>query len=205
MKHKLTAIVFAMLSADALATGEASTCDAKAKKKVAVEYVASRYCGTSFDDLRVLYDPPGVRDLMPMLRDPVVPGHFMVSVDALVLAGGVAFEEMQDVSEESWVYFRFQRLGASEGSGNHRVFIADSNEQDQFRLKVNNRCEIMNPPVARVHPRYLYTELTRRYSKLKEALGDRCEDHLHCKVLRLQIDSLEFQWPDELRKECKVH
>lgn len=192
---------FFLVTATPSIASEIALCDALAREELAINYVSSRYCGTPFDDAKVEYLSDEVRDLMAELRSPVVPGHFMLNADAMILADQMSLVERKVDSRGSRFVFSYRRLATMEGSGNFRVFVGDPNPADRFQIEVDGKCMILDPPLARVHPGRLHRELIEIYDSMKKSLGGSCELS-HCLALKKQIDSLLSRWAQELEEPC---
>jgi hypothetical protein len=185
----------------------ASECTEADQLKTSNDFVKSRFCGSSFEDLDVDY-LGSAGELMKMLRDPVVSGHFIVDWDALVLAKNLSFHSSTKNPDGSLTArYTYHRLGANEGGVDSgadvfRVFVRDENPTDSFEITISKRCRVVNPPLARVHPARLHSELESVYLNLQSGLAEKCEDLGHCKVRRLQVESLKEQWPKEIKENC---
>jgi hypothetical protein len=179
-------------------------CDETVKAQVATDFVSSRYCGTPFDDLNIVYLANGLHDLMTKLRRPVVAGNFKLTADSMILADRMSLAEKEASDDGAWFIFSYRRLATMEGSSNFPVFVSDVNPKDQFRLFVDKECRVIDPPVARVHPARLYSELERGYFKLQSVLGEKCEELSHCKSLQLQVKFLQDQWPKQINEDCSL-
>jgi len=186
-----------------------SRCDSTKRIELAKQYVVARYCGGDFDDTQVLYREPHLRHLMEKLRAPTISGNFKPEWDSVVIADDLGIKKVRDDGTETRVRFHYGRLGMNEGGGGanaeiFRAFVSDRNDHDSFEILVSNSCEIVDPPVARIHPSTLLHSIQQEYQSLIKVLGDRCKDAPHCQILEMQTESIISLSGGVAHKSCEL-
>jgi len=184
-------------------------CNPSQQLAVAKDFVESRFCGRDFQDDRVVYRQAEIKELMTKLREPVIPGHFILGWDAAVVSRNMHIKKYETVAGGTHFTFAYERLATQEGGMGSNVdaftvFVPDPKQDDTFVVNVSNSCEIIDPPLTRVHPRAIYNELNTSLQSLKRTLGERCEKVPNCKIVQLQTTSLQKLWGNFLNEECRV-